>query len=184
MDDLFWCRRRAPPSGNRSAGVDRGAREIGSAPEASAEPDECRRVVHPSTAHFTFAGDYGRDEAFQKFYVESAKTPRCGRRFAAILRVDEETYQRRLLRGGPSRRRPESDHDRTQYRYNPGRGSPSPVPRFFRRRRDHGIADGTDGAARGRLARPDDRTGSAHHRRGGVDPGRHPAIGRSGPIEG
>ena len=31
------------------------------------------RVVHtPNGAHFTFSGSYGRDEAFQRFYVESA----------------------------------------------------------------------------------------------------------------
>ena len=39
---------------------------------------------------------------------------------------------------------------------------------FFRRRRDHGIADGTDGAARGAPGAADDRTGSAHHRRGAL----------------
>jgi hypothetical protein len=56
------------------------------------------RVVHaPNGAHFTFAGDYGRDEAFQKFYVESAKTPEMWEAFSQrFLRVDEETYQREV----------------------------------------------------------------------------------------
>lgn len=57
------------------------------------------RVVHaPNGAHFTFAGDYGRDEAFQRFYVESAKDPDSWSAFAKrFLEVDETTYQREVL---------------------------------------------------------------------------------------
>lgn len=56
------------------------------------------RVVHaPGGAHFTFAGDYGRDEAFQRFYVESAKTPDTWAAFRSrFLDVDEATYQREV----------------------------------------------------------------------------------------
>ncbi|MCZ4552024.1 CoA transferase subunit A [Gordonia rubripertincta] len=53
------------------------------------------RVVHtPNGAHFTFAGDYGRDEAFQRFYAESAKTPEAWQAFSdRFLTVDEAQYQ-------------------------------------------------------------------------------------------
>lgn len=53
------------------------------------------RVVHtPNGAHFTFAGDYGRDEAFQRFYAESAKDPESWTAFSdRFLAVDEEQYQ-------------------------------------------------------------------------------------------
>ena len=65
------------------------------------------KVVHtPNGAHFTFAGtgaetsgpnvtaDYGRDEKFQQFYVESAKDPETWEAFSnRFLQVDEETYQ-------------------------------------------------------------------------------------------
>ncbi|MGC4935529.1 CoA transferase subunit A [Gordonia sp. DT30] len=65
------------------------------------------RVVHtPGGAHFTFAGDagageegrgYPRDEAFQRFYVESAKDPDAWAAFRArFLEVDEPTYQREV----------------------------------------------------------------------------------------
>ncbi|MAU80608.1 CoA-transferase [Gordonia sp. Z-3] len=54
------------------------------------------RVVHaPNGAHFTFAGEYGRDEKFQQFYVESAKDPQTWAAFAKrFLEVDEADYQR------------------------------------------------------------------------------------------
>ncbi|GAB93237.1 CoA transferase subunit A [Gordonia rhizosphera] len=54
------------------------------------------RVVHtPNGAHFTFAGEYGRDERFQRFYVESAKTPEQWAAFSKrFLEVDEADYQR------------------------------------------------------------------------------------------
>ncbi|MCX2962918.1 CoA transferase subunit A [Gordonia aquimaris] len=54
------------------------------------------RVVHaPNGAHFTFAGEYGRDEKFQQFYVESAKDPETWAAFAKrFLEVDEADYQR------------------------------------------------------------------------------------------
>ncbi|MBD0861154.1 CoA transferase subunit A [Gordonia sp. zg691] len=56
------------------------------------------RVVHaPNGAHFTFAGDYGRDEKFQQFYVASAKEPDTWEAFSRrFLQVDEETYQREV----------------------------------------------------------------------------------------
>ena len=68
------------------------------------------KVVHtPNGAHFTFAGtgaetsgpnvtaDYGRDEKFQQFYVESAKDPETWEAFSnRFLQVDEETYQREV----------------------------------------------------------------------------------------
>ncbi|MFI8772301.1 CoA transferase subunit A [Gordonia sp. NPDC062954] len=54
------------------------------------------RVVHaPNGAHFSFAGEYGRDEKFQQFYVESAKDPETWAAFAKrFLEVDEADYQR------------------------------------------------------------------------------------------
>ncbi|KQR96394.1 CoA-transferase [Williamsia sp. Leaf354] len=57
------------------------------------------RVIHaPGGAHFTFAGDYGRDEAFQRFYAESAADPASWEAFSdRFLRVDEATYQERVL---------------------------------------------------------------------------------------
>ena len=56
------------------------------------------RVVHaPNGAHFTFAGDYGRDEKFQQFYVASAKEPETWDAFSRrFLQVDEQTYQREV----------------------------------------------------------------------------------------
>ena len=53
------------------------------------------RVVHtPNGAHFTFAGEYGRDEAFQQFYAESAKTPEAWQAFSdRFLTVPEDVYQ-------------------------------------------------------------------------------------------
>ncbi|MEE4025178.1 CoA-transferase [Gordonia sp. PKS22-38] len=53
------------------------------------------RVVHaPNGAHFTFAGEYGRDEKFQQFYVESAKDPETWAAFSKrFLEVDEADYQ-------------------------------------------------------------------------------------------
>ena len=53
------------------------------------------RVVHaPNGAHFTFAGGYDRDEAFQKFYVASAGDPETWAAFQQrFLDVDEATYQ-------------------------------------------------------------------------------------------
>lgn len=56
------------------------------------------RVVHtPNGAHFTLAGDYQRDEAFQRFYVESAKEADSWSAFRKrFLDVDEKTYQREV----------------------------------------------------------------------------------------
>ena len=56
------------------------------------------RVVHaPNGAHFTFAGEYGRDEKFQQFYVASAKEPETWDAFSRrFLQVDEHTYQREV----------------------------------------------------------------------------------------
>ncbi|MFT4200207.1 CoA transferase subunit A [Gordonia sp. (in: high G+C Gram-positive bacteria)] len=53
------------------------------------------RVVHaPNGAHFTFAGGYGRDEAFQRFYVEAAGEDDTWAAFKArFLDIDEQTYQ-------------------------------------------------------------------------------------------
>lgn len=53
------------------------------------------RVVHtPNGAHFTFSGSYGRDEAFQRFYVESAGDEQTWAAFKTrFLDVDEPTYQ-------------------------------------------------------------------------------------------
>ncbi len=48
----------------------------------------------PNGAHFTFAGGYGRDEAFQRHYAESAKDPEAWRKFAATyLSGSEADYQ-------------------------------------------------------------------------------------------
>lgn len=56
------------------------------------------RVVHtPNGAHFTFAGDYRRDEAFQRFYAESAGDEAAWAAFQKrFLDVDEATYQREV----------------------------------------------------------------------------------------
>lgn len=53
-------------------------------------------VVEASNgAHFTLAGDsYGRDEKFQKHYVQSAKTPEAWQQFVdKYLAVSEDEYQ-------------------------------------------------------------------------------------------
>lgn len=57
------------------------------------------RVVHaPNGAHFTFAGDYRRDEAFQRHYAASAGDPETWAEFRThFLDVDEETYQQRVI---------------------------------------------------------------------------------------
>lgn len=48
----------------------------------------------PSGAHFTFAGSYGRDEAFQRHYAESAKDPEAWRTFVeTYLSGSEADYQ-------------------------------------------------------------------------------------------
>ncbi|MFT3901146.1 MAG: CoA-transferase [Gordonia sp. (in: high G+C Gram-positive bacteria)] len=53
-----------------------------------------RVVLAPNGAHFTFAGGYGRDEAFQRFYVEAAGEDDTWAAFKArFLDVDEQTYQ-------------------------------------------------------------------------------------------
>lgn len=52
-------------------------------------------VEAPNGAHFTLAGDsYGRDEKFQKHYVQSAKTPEAWQQFVdKYLAVSEDEYQ-------------------------------------------------------------------------------------------
>ncbi|WP_218023400.1 CoA transferase subunit A [Nocardia altamirensis] len=52
-------------------------------------------VEAPGGAHFTLAGDsYGRDEKFQKHYVQSAKTPAAWQQFVEkYLAVSEDEYQ-------------------------------------------------------------------------------------------
>ncbi|WP_206055007.1 CoA transferase subunit A [Nocardia sp. CS682] len=52
-------------------------------------------VEAPNGAHFTLAGDsYGRDEKFQKHYVQSAKTPEAWQQFVdRYLAVSEDEYQ-------------------------------------------------------------------------------------------
>ncbi len=56
------------------------------------------RVIHtPGGAHFTFSGSYGRDEAFQRFYVEQAADEQTWAAFKQrFLDVDEQTYQREV----------------------------------------------------------------------------------------
>lgn len=57
-------------------------------------------VEAPGGAHFTLAADsYGRDEKFQKHYVESAKTPEAWQRFVdTYLAGSEEQYQAAVRR--------------------------------------------------------------------------------------
>ncbi|MEV6429882.1 CoA-transferase [Nocardia sp. NPDC051463] len=52
-------------------------------------------VEAPNGAHFTLAGDsYGRDEKFQRHYVEAAKTPETWQQFVdKYLAVSEAEYQ-------------------------------------------------------------------------------------------
>lgn len=52
-------------------------------------------VEAPGGAHFTLAGDsYGRDEKFQKHYVQSAKSPDTWQQFVdKYLAVSEDEYQ-------------------------------------------------------------------------------------------
>lgn len=51
-------------------------------------------VEAPGGAHFTFSGSYGRDEKFQRHYVEAAKTPESWAEFKArYLDVPEDEYQ-------------------------------------------------------------------------------------------
>ncbi|WP_227998227.1 CoA transferase subunit A [Nocardia australiensis] len=57
-------------------------------------------VEAPGGAHFTLAGDsYGRDEKFQRHYVESAKTPESWQQFVdTYLAVSEDEYQAAVQR--------------------------------------------------------------------------------------
>lgn len=49
----------------------------------------------PNGAHFTFAGDYGRDEAFQKHYAAAAKDDSTWEAFVSeFLSGSEEDYQK------------------------------------------------------------------------------------------
>ncbi|MFI2473712.1 CoA transferase subunit A [Nocardia xishanensis] len=51
-------------------------------------------VEAPGGAHFTFSGSYGRDEKFQRHYVDAAKTPESWAEFkATYLDVSEAEYQ-------------------------------------------------------------------------------------------
>lgn len=51
-------------------------------------------VEAPGGAHFTFSGSYGRDEKFQRHYVEAAKDPAAWAAFKArYLDVSEDEYQ-------------------------------------------------------------------------------------------
>ena len=51
-------------------------------------------VEAPGGAHHTFSGSYGRDEKFQRHYVEAAKTPESWAEFKArYLDVTEDEYQ-------------------------------------------------------------------------------------------
>ncbi|MGO3326959.1 CoA transferase subunit A [Gordonia sp. (in: high G+C Gram-positive bacteria)] len=58
------------------------------------------RVVNaPNGAHFTFAGDYGRDESFQRFYADAAGDEQAWAAFRTrFLDVDEATYQEEVIR--------------------------------------------------------------------------------------
>ncbi|MFC8528388.1 cholesterol ring-cleaving hydrolase subunit IpdA [Nocardia sp. NPDC057227] len=57
-------------------------------------------VEAPGGAHFTLAADdYGRDEKFQRHYVESAKTPEAWQQFVdTYLTVPEDQYQAAVRR--------------------------------------------------------------------------------------
>ncbi|WP_228804730.1 CoA-transferase [Nocardia higoensis] len=56
-------------------------------------------VEAPNGAHFTFAGDYQRDEKFQRHYVEAAKTPESWQQFVdTYLAVSEDEYQAAVRR--------------------------------------------------------------------------------------
>ncbi|WP_067858652.1 CoA transferase subunit A [Nocardia shimofusensis] len=56
-------------------------------------------VEAPGGAHFTFAGGYGRDEKFQRHYVEAAKTPESWQQFVdTYLAVSEDEYQAAVRR--------------------------------------------------------------------------------------
>lgn len=58
-----------------------------------------RVVEAPNGAHFTFAGGYRRDEAFQRFYAESAGDPETWAAFKTrFLDVDEATYQQEVTK--------------------------------------------------------------------------------------
>jgi acyl CoA:acetate/3-ketoacid CoA transferase alpha subunit len=51
-------------------------------------------VEAPDGAHFTFSGSYGRDEKFQRHYVEAAKDPETWAAFKArYLDVTEDEYR-------------------------------------------------------------------------------------------
>src|SRR5690606_24637149 len=56
-------------------------------------------VEAPNGAHFTYAGDYKRDEKFQRHYVEAAKTPESWQEFTdTYLAVSEDEYQAAVRR--------------------------------------------------------------------------------------
>lgn len=58
-------------------------------------------VETPNGAHFTFAGEYGRDEAFQRHYAEAAKTDEGWAAFTQeFLSGSEEDYQAAVVAFG------------------------------------------------------------------------------------
>ena len=65
-------------------------------------------IEAPNGAHFTLAGDYGRDEKFQRHYAESARPHESWQQFVAHLPV----RQRGPLPGRREEIRARSRHER------------------------------------------------------------------------
>jgi glutaconate CoA-transferase subunit A len=104
--DLYWddLMLQAAPTGGRFVSAERIVPTRDLAGEASPQQMRISRMMvdgvveAPGGAHFTSCEpDYGRDEAFQKDYMATAKSPEAWEAFrAAWLDIDEAEYQAKV----------------------------------------------------------------------------------------
>jgi glutaconate CoA-transferase, subunit A len=104
--DLYWddLMLQAAPTGGRFVSAERVVPTRELAGEASLQQMRISRMMvdgvveAPGGAHFTSCEpDYGRDEAFQKDYMATAKSPEAWEAFrAAWLDIDEAEYQAKV----------------------------------------------------------------------------------------
>ena len=104
--DLYWddLMLQAAPTGGRFVSAERVVSTAELAKEGCLHQQRISRMMvdgvveAPGGAHFTSCEpDYGRDEAFQREYMASAKSPEAWDAFrAAWLDVDESEYQAKL----------------------------------------------------------------------------------------
>ncbi|HUF96734.1 MAG TPA: CoA-transferase [Ilumatobacter sp.] len=106
--DLYWddLMLQAAPTGGRFISTERVVETADLSSEATVHQFRVSRMMvdgvveAPNGAHFTSCEpDYPRDEAFQREYAASAKTPEAWAAFkSAWLDVNESEYQQRLTR--------------------------------------------------------------------------------------